>query len=91
MKPRRLLLMLSNPINTVPLQQFIQQVKMADMNQQKEVKLDIRTAKQLALTIGEITSKLTQDYENLLHAIKNSSDNAVVEVQLDGGGFEQPK
>jgi hypothetical protein len=83
--------MLSNPINTVPLQQFIQQVKMADMNQQKEVKLDIRTAKQLALTIGEITSKLTQDYENLLHAIKNSSDNAVVEVQLDGGGFEQPK
>jgi hypothetical protein len=83
--------MLSNPINTAPLQQFIQQVKMADMNQQKEVKLDIRTAKQLALTIGEITSKLTQDYENLLHAIKNSNDNAVVEVQLDGGGFEQPK
>lgn len=83
--------MQSNPINTVPLQQFIQQVKMADMNQQKEVKLDIRTAKQLAMTIGEITSKLTQDYENLLHTIKNSNDNAVVEVQLDGGGFEQPK
>lgn len=83
--------MQSNPINTVPLQQFIQQVKMADMNQQKEVKLDIRTAKQLALTIGEVTSKLTQDYENLLHAIKNTNDNAVIEVQLDGGGFEQPK
>lgn len=83
--------MLSNPINTVPLQQFIQQVKMADMNQQKEVKLDIRTAKQLALTIGEITSKLTQDYENLLHALKNSNDNATVEIQFDGGSFEQPK
>ncbi len=83
--------MLSNPINTVPLQQFIQQVKMADMNQQKEVKLDIRTAKQLALTIGEITSKLTQDYENLLHALKNSNDNATVEIQFDGGGFEQSK
>jgi hypothetical protein len=83
--------MLSNPINTVPLQQFIQQVKMADMNQQKEIKLDIRTAKQLALTVGEITSKLTQDYENLLHALKNSNDNATVEIQLDGGGFEQPK
>ena len=83
--------MLSNPINTVPLQQFIQQVKMADVNQQKEIKLDIRTAKQLALTVGEITSKLTQDYENLLHALKNSNDNATVEIQLDGGGFEQPK
>ncbi len=91
MRLRRLWQMLSNPINTVPLQQFIQQVKMADMNQQKEIKLDIRTAKQLALTVGEITSKLTQDYENLLHALKNSNDNATVEIQLDGGGFEQPK
>ena len=35
------------PINTIPLQQFIQQVKIADMSQQKEVKLDIKTAKQL--------------------------------------------
>lgn len=83
--------MLSNPINTVPLQQFIQQVKMADLNQQKEIKLDIRTAKQLAFTIGEVSSKLTQDYENLLHALKNSSDNATIELQLDGGGFQDQK
>jgi hypothetical protein len=83
--------MLSNPINTVPLQQFIQQVKIADMNQQKEIKLDIRTAKILAMTIGEVSSKLAQDYENLLHALKNSNENAVIEVELDGGGFEEPK
>lgn len=83
--------MQSNPINTIPLQQFIQQVKMADLNQQKEIKLDIRTAKQLAFTLGEITSKLTQDYENLFHSLKNSSDNAVVEIQLDGGGFQDSK
>lgn len=83
--------MLSNPINTVPLQQFIQQVKMADLNQQKEVKLDIRTAKQLAFTIGEVSSKLTQDYENLLHVLKNSSENATIEIELDGGGFQDQK
>jgi hypothetical protein len=83
--------MLSNPINTIPLQQFIQQVKMADLNQQKEIKLDIRTAKQLAFTIGEVSSKLTQDYDNLLHTLKNSADNNVIEVQLDGGGFQDQK
>jgi hypothetical protein len=43
------------------------------------------------MTIGEVSSKLTQDYENLLHALKNSSENAVVEIELDGGGFEEPK
>lgn len=83
--------MQNNPINTVPLQQFIQQVKIADMSQQKEIKLDLRTAKQLALTIGEVTSKLTQDYETLFHALKTNADNTVIEVQVDGGGFEDPK
>jgi len=80
--------MQSSPINTVPLQQFIQQVKMADMSQQKEIKLDMRTAKQLAFTIGEVTSKLTQDYESLFHALKSSADNPVIEVQVDGGDFK---
>lgn len=82
--------MQNNPINTTPLQQFIQQVKMAEMSQQKEVKLDIKTAKTIAFTIGEITAKLTQDYDNLIHVLKNSK-NDVIEVQLDGGGFSDQK
>lgn len=79
--------MSSNPINTIPLQQFIQQVKMADMGQQKEVKLDIRTAKLLAFTLGEVTSKLTQDYDSLVHILKQPN-NEVITVELDGGGFK---
>lgn len=82
--------MQNNPINTIPLQQFIQQVKIADMSQQKEIKLDIKIAKQLAFTIGEISAKLTQDYDNLVHVLKNTA-NDVVEVQLDGGGFTDQK
>ena len=82
--------MQNNSINTIPLQQFIQQVKMADLSQQKEIKLDIKTAKILAFTIGEISAKLTQDYDNLVHILKNNT-NDVVTVELDGGGFEDKK
>jgi hypothetical protein len=46
----------------------------------------MKTAKQLAFTLGEVTSKLTQDYDNLIHILKNSN-NDVVQVELDGGGF----
>lgn len=81
--------MSNNPINTSPLQQFIQQVKMADLSQQKEIKLDIKTAKTLAFTLGEVTAKLTQDYDNLVHILKNTND--VIEVQLDGGDFSNKK
>jgi len=82
--------MQSNPINTIPLQQFIQQVKIADMSQQKEIKLDIKTAKQLAFTLGEVTIKLTQDYDNLVHILKNTANDTVT-VELDGGGFSNQK
>jgi len=81
--------MSNNPINTIPLQQFIQQVKMADMSQQKEIKLDIKTAKTLAFTLGEVTAKLTQDYDNLVHILKNTND--IIEVELDGGDFSDKK
>ncbi len=81
--------MSNNPINTIPLQQFIQQVKMADLSQQKEIKLDIKTAKTLAFTLGEVTAKLTQDYDNLVHILKNTND--IIEVELDGGDFSDKK
>ncbi len=81
--------MSNNPINTIPLQQFIQQVKMADMSQQKEIKLHIKTAKTLAFTLGEVTAKLTQDYDNLVHILKNTND--IIEVELDGGDFSDKK
>lgn len=80
--------MSSNPINTVPVQQFIQQVKAAEQGQQREIRLDIKTAKVLALTLGEITSRLTQDYEELFYKLRQSADNQVINVTMDGGGFK---
>ena len=81
--------MKNNPINTFPLQQFIEQVKIASMSQQREIKLDIQTAKTLAFTIGEINTKLLQDYDKLLAELKSNNNNDIVELKMDGGGFSQ--
>jgi hypothetical protein len=75
-----------NPINTIPIQQFIQQVKAADLTQQREIKLDIKTAKALAYCLGEVSAKLLEDYDMLLKRLE-SSTGAAVTVQVDGGGF----
>jgi hypothetical protein len=79
--------MQSKTINTFPLQQFIEQVKIADMSQQKEIKLDIRTAKALAFTISEVSTKLLQDYDKLLTELKSNNNNDIFELKMDGGGF----
>ena len=77
---------MQNPINTVPIQQFMQQVKAADLTQQREIKLDIKTAKALAYCLGEVSAKLLEDYDILLKRLE-SSTGAAVTVQMDGGGF----
>jgi len=77
--------MQNEPLNTIPLQQFIQQVKSADASRAKEVKLTLDQAKNLAYTLGIVMSRLEGDLEKLLSSASNSSEE-IIEVQLDGGG-----
>lgn len=70
-------------LNTIPVQQFIQQVKTADASKQKEVRLDIQTAKNLAFTLGIVMSRLEGDLEQLLAAQTESSET--IEVNIDQG------
>jgi len=74
----------NDPINTAPIQQFIQQVKSADAGKAKEVRLDIQVAKRLAFTLGETMSKLNGDLEEILSK-KYSKEDETIKVELDGG------
>lgn len=72
------------PLNTIPLQQFLNAVKSAENSRAKEIKLDIVTAKNLAFTLGIVMSRLHGDLEKLVAESKNSSEE-VIEINLDGG------
>ncbi len=72
-----------NPLNTAPIQQFIQQVKQADSGQAKEVKLTLQQAKGLAFTLGIVMSRLQGDMEKFVK--ENASKEETVKVQMDGG------
>ena len=74
------------PINTIPIQQFIQQVKAADLTQQREIKMDIKTAKSLAFCLAEVNAKLLEDYDILFKKLESSTGGSVT-VSMDGGGF----
>ena len=75
-----------NPINTIPIQQFIQQVKTAELTNQREIKLDIKTAKNLAFCLAEVNAKLVENYDKLLTELKSSSGNNL-NIEMDGGGL----
>jgi hypothetical protein len=75
-----------DPINTASLQQFIQQVKGADLSNQKEVRLDINTAKQVTYSLATVLARLAGDYEGLM-AQKSNTEAEAIEVKVDGGNL----
>lgn len=78
---------MSSPINTTAVQSFIQQVKSADLLQQKEIKIDIKTAKILAFCMGEVCAKLVTDYDQLINKLQHPVAPQTITVQLDGGSL----
>ena len=76
--------MQNEPLNTAPIQAFIQQVKSADASNAKDVRMDLQNARRLAFCLGEVMSRLEGDLEQLLN---NSShkDNDTIDVRVDGG------
>lgn len=76
-----------NPINTLPIQQFIQQVRAAEIAQQREIKLDIKSAKMLSYCLAEVNSKLLEDYDTILQKLMQSTGQSI-SIQMDGGGFK---
>lgn len=72
-----------NNLNTLPIQQFINAVKGADASKQREIKMDIQTAKRLAFTLGEVMAKMNGELEQLL--LRKQAQEEVIKVELDGG------
>jgi hypothetical protein len=77
--------MQNEPLNTAPIQQFISQVKSADMSNAKDLRLDMVTAKRLAFTLGEVMARLNGNLEEIIIR-KSEGTDEVIEVRMDGGG-----
>jgi hypothetical protein len=73
----------TEPINTTSLQSFIQQVKSADSSNQKEIRLDIASAKNLAFTLGIVMSRLNSDLEKIF--LDKNKNNETIEIKFDNG------
>lgn len=79
---------MQNPINLNPINQFIQQLRSAELSQSKELKMTIQQARLLNLALSEMMNKLTQDYETLYNDLKQSQENEVISITMDGGGLD---
>lgn len=71
------------PINTVAIQQFFQQVKQAEASRAREVRLDITQAKALAFTLGEVMARMNGDLERFVEEqIQKLQNDQVISIDI---------
>lgn len=81
--------MSTNPINTAPLQQFIQQTQSAEAGRAKEVRLTIEQAKTLSFTLGIVMSRLHGDLEKFVASqTEKLQAEQVIEISMDSGEWK---
>lgn len=73
------------PINTAPINKFVQAVKQADHENANEVKIKIHDAKRISFALTEVLSRLNGDLEELLLSQNQNSSDDNIEVRVDGG------
>lgn len=79
--------MSTEPLNTLPIQQFFSLVKSAEAGRQKEIRMDINQAKTLALTLGQVMTRLEGDLEKFVaEQIQKLQNEQEITINFDGGG-----
>jgi len=74
----------NEPINTAPIQQFVQIVKSAEQTNQKEIRIPLVQAKNLVYTLTTVLANQQGRLEKLIVDNRSGSDE-VVTVTMDGG------
>jgi len=72
-----------NPINTVPIENFLQDAKIASKTQQRELKLDAKQYKDLADSIAMLLARLVELQDTRLQQPQEQN----VSAEMDGGNF----
>lgn len=70
-------------LNTGPIERFIKLVKAADTSNQKEVKIPINEAKNIAFCLGIVLSRLSCKFDLFFNNKKDNNDT--IQINIDGG------
>lgn len=79
--------MQNDKINTVAIQNFMNQVRGAELGNQREIRMDLATAKNLSHVLSLVMTRLAGNYEGLLQSVQKAEPE--VQVKMDGGNWDE--
>jgi ribosomal silencing factor RsfS len=73
------------PLNTLPIENFLEKSRIAIKSNQKTINLDIKEVQALADCLAVVMTRLTAQLDADLQNIQNQPN--VISINMDGGGF----
>lgn len=74
------------PLNTLPIEMFLEKARIATKSGQKNLNLDIKDVIALSDSLATVMTRLSGKLDEVIATA--SSQEAVIEVKMDGGGFK---
>lgn len=71
-------------LNTLPIEDFLDKVRIAIKSNQKSVNLSIKEATDLQNSLSVVMTRLTGELDKIA---KSSKEESPIKVKMDGGGF----
>jgi len=71
------------PLNTLPIEDFLNKARIAAKSNQKQVVLDIKEANSLADSLAVVMTRIAGELDQIVSNV----DNTPTQIKMDGGGF----
>jgi len=72
-------------INTSSIINFIKIVKNAELEQQREIKMTLKDAKNLSYALSLVLARYTSNLENFIVNNKENKKEEIIQITMDGG------
>jgi hypothetical protein len=73
------------PLNTLPIEDFLNSARIAVKSNQKQVVLDIKQVQSLADSLSIVMTRLAGELDQVISSGSQKSD--AIQIKMDGGGF----
>jgi hypothetical protein len=73
------------PLNTIPIEDFLNKARIAVKSNQKQVVLDIKEVQSLHDSLAIVMTRLSGELDQILGSAQSASGPA--QVKMDGGNF----
>jgi hypothetical protein len=75
---------MTQPINTLPIEIFLEKARIAKKSGQKSVNIGIDEATLLADSLAQVMTRLAGDLDQIVQAVQQQED---IVIKMDGGKF----